>query len=38
MDAIAYRLDFRDTAVVKKSEGEVVLSLQRLESVFGRIH
>lgn len=37
LDAVAYRLDFRDTAVVKASEEEVVLSLSRIENVFGKL-
>jgi hypothetical protein len=36
-DAFPYRLDFRDTPAVKKAEDDVVLSLGRLETVFGKI-
>lgn len=35
-DTVPYRLDFRDTKNIDQDNGELVLSLPRLESVFGR--
>ena len=35
LDGMGYRLDFRDTKLIKSTDEEVVLSLNRLEHVFG---
>jgi hypothetical protein len=37
LDRWSYRLDFRDTPAVKNSPDEVVLSLNRVEHVFGAL-
>ncbi|KAK4688050.1 hypothetical protein P7C73_g2054, partial [Tremellales sp. Uapishka_1] len=37
LDGTPYRLDFRDNRLVKETEEEVVLSLNRIEEVFGEL-
>lgn len=37
LDAMGYRLDFRDTKLIKSTTDEVVLSLNRIEHVFGSL-
>ena len=37
LDFMGYRLDFRDTKLIKSTDEEVVLSLNRIEHVFGTL-
>lgn len=37
LDSWPYRMDYRDTELTKKTEEEVVLSLNRIEHIFGRL-
>ena len=37
LDFMGYRLDFRDTKLIKSTDQEVVLSLNRIEHVFGTL-
>lgn len=37
LDAWPYRMDYRDSKMVKETDEEVVLSLNRVEHIFGRL-
>ena len=37
LDALPYRMDYRDTEVTKSTDAEIVLSLNRVEHIFGRL-
>lgn len=37
LDSWPYRMDFRDSKLVKETDEEVVLSLNRIEHIFGRL-
>lgn len=37
LDAWPYRMDYRDTELTKNTDQEIVMSLNRIEHIFGRL-
>jgi hypothetical protein len=37
LDAWPYRMDYRDTELTKTTDQEIVMSLNRIEHIFGRL-